>query len=135
MLTVAAVGLGTATITVTANDGRGAQAHTSFAVNVRVKLETTIFTLRPNYPNPFNPSTVIEYTVPAAQDAAMVRLAVYTMAGRLVHVLVNGLRASGLHRVTWDGTDAAGTLVASGVYLYRLEAQGFIQIRPMLLMK
>jgi len=91
--------------------------------------------LRPNYPNPFNPSTVIEYTVPAAQDAAMVRLAVYTMAGRLVHVLVNGLRASGLHRVRWDGTDAAGTLVASGVYLYRLEAQGFIQIRPMLLVK
>ena len=134
-LNVTAVGLGSATITVIAEDANGRQAQLSFAVSVSVALDTDRFTLRPNYPNPFSPSTEIEYTVPSMGGAATVRLAVYTMAGRLVRVLVNGPRVSGLHRVTWDGADAAGMLVASGVYLYRLEAEGVIEVRQMLLLK
>ena len=86
-----------------------------------------------NYPNPFNPRTRISYTVPAAE--VTVRLDVYDVAGRLVRVLVNGVQEPGVHQVEWDGADASGVPVASGVYLYRLQTGRHLQVRRMLLMK
>ena len=70
-------------------------------------------------PNPFNPATTIRYEVPTA---AQVRLMVYDVLGREVTVLVDERREPGCYAVTWDGRDAAGRLVASGVYVVRLEA-------------
>jgi len=78
----------------------------------------TAVTLLGNYPNPFNPQTVISFTLPAQQD---VQLAVYSARGRLVRRLLTGQYEAGVHRVVWDGQDATGRLAASGVYFYRLQ--------------
>ncbi len=72
------------------------------------------FHLAQNYPNPFNPSTTIEYTLPSASP---VRLAVYSILGQEVAVLVNGPMAPGSHLVRFDGTH-----LASGIYVARLVA-------------
>lgn len=69
-------------------------------------------------PNPFNPRTTIEYAV---DGGGAVRLAVYDLRGRHVRTLVEGARDAGRHRSTWDGRDADGSAVASGVYLLRLD--------------
>ncbi len=80
-----------------------------------------------NYPNPFNPSTTITYELPASSD---VRLSVYDMLGREVSVLVNGMSEAGVHEVKFDGSN-----LASGVYLYRLNAGDFVQTRRLLLLR
>jgi hypothetical protein len=92
----------------------------------------TEFTLDQNYPNPFNPTTTIQYRLP---QAATVRLAIYNVAGQLVKVLVNGQQEAGQYRVEWDGRDQAGHSVASGLYLYRIEAGSFTDHRTMMLIK
>ena len=83
--------------------------------------------LRQNYPNPFNPVTTIEFAVEQAQR---VRLAVYDLLGREVAVLVDGMQPAGTFRVPFDATD-----LASGLYLYRLEAAPGVQTRTMMLVK
>ncbi len=90
------------------------------------------FTLRSNYPNPFNPTTEIRFDV---SRPGPVRLAVYDLLGREVRTLVDGFRAAGAHTVVWDGRSDAGETVASGVYLYRMAAGGFTESRMMVLMK
>ena len=79
------------------------------------------FELGPNYPNPFNPSTVIPYQLPASTH---VRLEVFNTLGQLVATLVDGVRPAGHHTARWDATDGAGRAVAAGVYLYRLRGDG-----------
>ena len=90
------------------------------------------FELEQNYPNPFNPSTTIGFTLP---QSAAISLKIFDINGQLVKTLLNGTRAAGTHRVIWDGTDQFGAGVASGVYLYRLSAGSFTQIRKMMLIK
>ncbi len=85
------------------------------------------FYLHQNYPNPFNPVTTIRYRV---ARAANVTLKIYDLTGREVAVPVNGPRRAGEHEVLFD----AGKL-ASGVYFYRLSAEGFSQVRKMLLLR
>lgn len=72
-------------------------------------------------PNPFNPRTVVRFTVPAG---APVRLGIYDLRGRLVRVLVDGVLQPGRHEAAWDGADEAGRLAAAGVYVARLAQQG-----------
>lgn len=74
--------------------------------------------LNGNYPNPFNPSTTISFSLPADQD---VYLRVYTTRGRLVNTLVEGHQLAGRHHAVWNGKNSQGRTVASGVYFYRLE--------------
>jgi len=71
------------------------------------------------YPNPFNPSTTIEFTNPRSQPVA---LEVYDVRGRRVHVLEDGMKSSGRHAVSWDGCDGSGARLGSGQYLVRLRA-------------
>ena len=80
-----------------------------------------------NYPNPFNPTTIIGYTL---SEAGPVSLSIYTMTGQRVATLVNELQAAGQHRHSWD---ASG--FASGVYYYRLTANGREVTRKMTLIK
>ena len=69
------------------------------------------------FPNPFNPETTFSYS---QRTAGWTRLAIYDLAGRLVRTLSDGFQAAGEHRATWDGRDAGGRVVASGVYFSRL---------------
>jgi len=77
--------------------------------------------LAANYPNPFNPRTTIAFDLP---HSCGVRLAVFTPEGKRVATLVNRSLPAGRHRVFWNGSDDSGRAVASGVYFYRLEADG-----------
>lgn len=90
------------------------------------------FALEQNYPNPFNPSTTIQYEMGTSGHA---RIMIYDVLGRHVRTLVNGDMPAGVHRVTWDGRAADGATVASGVYLYRLEAGGAFKVRTMVMLK
>ena len=77
--------------------------------------------LGPNYPNPFNPSTLIPYQLSASSP---VRLEVFNILGQRVTTLVDGEQGAGSYVARWDGTDAAGRAAASGVYFYRLTVAG-----------
>ena len=85
-----------------------------------------------NYPNPFNPETTISYSVPAAGHTS---LRVYNLKGQLVRELVNGAREAGQHTVVWNGKDANGNAVSSGIYFYSLTSGGKTVNRKMLLAK
>jgi hypothetical protein len=85
------------------------------------------FSLGDNYPNPFNPTTTIEYALPKSTD---VTLTVYNLLGREVATLVNSKQKAGNHQVKFD----AGSL-ASGVYFYRIETPEFNKVRKMMLIK
>lgn len=85
-----------------------------------------------NAPNPFNPSTVIRFTL--AKEAPT-RLEVYDPMGRRVRTLVDARLPRGSHRVAWDGRDDQGRRLASGLYLYRLHSGSFSGIKKMLLLR
>ena len=85
-----------------------------------------------NYPNPFNPSTTIRYTLP---EASNVRLTIYNVLGQEVRTLVNAAQSRGVHSVQWDGRDASGRQAATGIYIYRLEAGQFVATRNMVFTK
>lgn len=79
------------------------------------------FALLPNYPNPFNPQTTIEYHLPVVSD---VGLEIYNTIGQKVRTLANQKVAAGSYRVVWNGRDDANNPVASGIYLLRFHAKG-----------
>jgi hypothetical protein len=83
--------------------------------------------LAQNYPNPFNPSTTINYTL---KNAGPVNIRVYNVTGRLVQELVNDRKSAGEHVVSFDASN-----LASGIYIYRLQAEGKVLIRKMTLIK
>ena len=88
--------------------------------------------LESNYPNPFNSSTQIPYRVSASGP---VRLVIYNVLGQPMRTLVDGVQAAGAYQVPWDGRDHSGVRVASGVYLYRLQAGAVTQVRKMLVLQ
>jgi len=88
--------------------------------------------LNQNVPNPFNPVTMIRFSV---AEAGMVNLKVFDVSGRPVRTLVEGWTEPRYYEVVWDGRDDKGNLLASGVYLYKLEAPGYVETRKMLLLK
>lgn len=88
--------------------------------------------LAQNYPNPFNPSTAIRFGLPRSGKA---RLTIYTILGEKVAELVNGTFPAGQYTYTWDGRNQYGRPVASGVYFYRLESDGKILQKKMLLVR
>jgi hypothetical protein len=86
--------------------------------------------LRAARPNPFGATTTIAFTL---ADDAPATIVVYDVAGRAVRTLVDGIMPAGEHEVVWDGRDAAGNRVASGVYLYRLRAGSTVETRRVVL--
>jgi hypothetical protein len=110
---------------------------------------TPEFSLSTNYPNPFNPVTSIEYAVGSRQTPEKAvggsrftvhgpihtTLTIYNILGQEVRTLVNEPKGPGTYEVIWDGKDKNGNEVASGVYLYRLQANDFVQAKKMVFMK
>jgi hypothetical protein len=102
------------------------------------------FVLGQNFPNPFNPSTTIAFTIPGfvgtgelggidpGRDA---NLTIFDLRGRRIITLVDSDLGPGDHRVTWDGKDDAGRSIPSGIYLYRLRSEGGILTRKMTIAK
>ena len=85
-----------------------------------------------NYPNPFNPSTTIEYSL---AESGFTELAVYNIAGQKIKSLVSSEMTAGRHSVMWDGYDDHGNAVSSGVYLSRLKSGEKVTTQRMLFMK
>jgi uncharacterized delta-60 repeat protein len=96
-----------------------------------INLPSTVY-LGNNYPNPFNSSTTIQYTLPRNE---YVRLSIYSISGQLVKTIENGVRSVGVHTESWNGTDARGRSATSGIYFYRLEAGGETFVKKMVLMR
>ncbi|MEE9430688.1 MAG: T9SS type A sorting domain-containing protein [Melioribacteraceae bacterium] len=92
------------------------------------------FSLSQNYPNPFNPSTKIEYSIPLSREARgvsnNVTLTVYDMLGRKVTTLVNQKQKPGNYKVNFNASQ-----LASGIYIYRLQAGDFVETKKLMLMK
>ncbi|AFN73325.1 hypothetical protein MROS_0081 [Melioribacter roseus P3M-2] len=85
------------------------------------------YSLEQNYPNPFNPTTTIKFSLP---EKSIVKIAVYDLLGRLVANLVNGEYAAGYHTIQFNASD-----LASGVYFYRIEANDFVSVKKLMLLK
>ncbi|MBI5265774.1 MAG: T9SS type A sorting domain-containing protein [candidate division Zixibacteria bacterium] len=92
----------------------------------------TGFALMGNYPNPFNPTTTIEYSLERTHE---VQLVIYNTLGRRVRRLVDQVQPHGVHRVGWDARDDEGRAVASGVYFYRLSVGEEARVGKMVLVR
>ena len=115
------------TLAVVPANGSGIQSRTA-----TVKVQAWALALYQNHPNPFNPATTISFTLP---DRTRVNLSVFNVEGKLVKALTDDVMNEGFKEITWDGTDANGTAVSSGVYFYRLKAGKQVLTRKMVLLK
>lgn len=99
----------------------------------QISNETPLnFSLSQNYPNPFNPETVIKFNIPEQQK---VTLEVFNSLGEKVKTLVDEIKAAGYYQVKWNGTDINNNIIASGTYIYRLKAGGFLVSKKMIFLK
>jgi hypothetical protein len=115
----------------------GGNSHDIFIDNVSVKEVVTsidseehvpyIFSLKQNYPNPFNPKTLINYQLPKTSN---VEISIYNLLGQKVAILIDEKQNPGNHQVKWD---ASG--FASGIYLYKIEAGEFQDVKKMILLR
>ncbi len=98
----------------------------------------TRYELKSNYPNPFNPSTTIEYHLPAQ---SRVTIKILSLLGQEVKTVVDGIENAGVHQSQWDGRNNSGVDAASGVYFYRIEANSiggansFARVKKMILLR
>ncbi|MDZ7360102.1 MAG: T9SS type A sorting domain-containing protein [candidate division KSB1 bacterium] len=106
------------------------RAYISFpttGVKQTVELEPRAFYLAQNYPNPFNPNTTIEFSLPRS---GLITLKMFNALGEEVATLLQEKRTAGKHNVVWNASN-----MPSGVYFYRLEGEGFVETKRLLLMK
>ena len=101
-------------------------------IEVHVDAVPTVCAAYQNYPNPFNPLCTIRYDIP---KAGRVSLTVFDVSGSLVRTLVNGWREPGVYGEIWDGKDAGGAPMPSGVYFYSLKSGDFVATRKMVLLR
>ncbi|NLT51488.1 MAG: T9SS type A sorting domain-containing protein [Ignavibacteria bacterium] len=122
-------------------------------VNVETVNPADIFQLHQNFPNPFNPSTTIKYSIPTPPclpagtaassplakgrtEVGFVTLKVYDILGREVATLVNEKKSAGTYTIKWDGTNSSGKQVSSGMYFYQLKiGDSYTETKKMLLVK
>lgn len=103
-----------------------------YVSNPQSEIPGLITKLENNYPNPFNPTTTIAFSLAKPGRTSLV---VYNLKGQIVKRLVSGDLNAGNHKVVWDGRDSLNRSVASGMYFYRLESGSYRSTRKMLLMK
>ncbi|MBI2429919.1 MAG: T9SS type A sorting domain-containing protein, partial [Ignavibacteriales bacterium] len=92
----------------------------------------TDYSLGQNFPNPFNPATTIRYNLP---HSGQVTLEVFNIVGQKVATIVDQVQSAGEWSVRWNGEDASGKLVSTGLYLYRLTAGSYVSTKKMMLIK
>jgi len=108
------------------------QTFTVAAPPTAARTPSSEIELLQNHPNPFNPSTEIPFTL---SERAQVTLRIYDASGAHVATLLDGVMGEGLNSVLWDGRDAQGRALQSGIYFYRLNGLGLDQSRKMLMLK
>jgi Tol biopolymer transport system component len=101
-------------------------------MEVNVEENSESFVLLNNYPNPFNPVTTIEFTIP---EAGFAELSVYNIAGQKVRELVSSEMTAGIHSAVWDGRDQQGNPVSSGVFISRLRTRDNVFSNRMILVR
>jgi flagellar hook assembly protein FlgD len=120
-----------AVVNATVDGTNGLAAATNLA-SMTYKAKPTVYALSPNYPNPFNPTTTIEYSIPASGN---VELAIYNAAGQKVRTLVSEHQSASFYKAVWDGRNDMGESVGSGIYFSRLVSGNFSKIQKMTLIK
>jgi len=102
------------------------------AVSNNDNLNPVVTALKGNFPNPFNPTTTIRFSI---KEAGPVKINIFNLKGQLVKQLMNADLQSGNHQLIWDGRDERGSNVASGIYFYRMESGSYRATNKMMLMK
>ncbi len=92
------------------------------------------FQLGQNYPNPFNPSTTIPFAL-TTSTPLHIQLKIYDILGQEVRILVNEPKTAGQYEIVWDGRNASGEAVASGIYIYRLQVGNKVKVKKMTLVR
>ena len=115
--------------TTTGSDGMGAIDLMVTAVGANTPK---VFSLGQNFPNPFNPTTMIAYNLPTAAD---VKLEVYNVLGAKIATLVDLKQTAGSYKVNWNAMDDFGRPVSAGIYFYRIEAGNYSKTMKLLLVK
>ncbi len=122
-----------------ASDGTGIPEVTLAPISITIGNALTPVEIAPRtglnlncIPNPFNPMTRINFSLPEEHSVC---LEILGIDGRVIQTLINETRGSGPHEVTWDGRNALGQVQASGMYFYRIQAGPYSQVRKMTLMK
>ncbi|HEX9970537.1 MAG TPA: LamG-like jellyroll fold domain-containing protein, partial [bacterium] len=105
---------------------------TAIGVNLPQEKIPDGFQLYPNYPNPFNSLTTIQFSLP---ENANVSIQIFDINGKLVRTLFQGKKEAVFHVLQWDGTDNAGRKIGSGIYLYRMVAGSFSEAKKLMLVK
>ena len=101
-------------------------------INVSAPGNLTVF---PNYPNPFNNSTIIKFSIPQTFEGNNVQLLIYNIKGEQVKKFTKNSVKAGIYQFKWNGTDLNGNHVASGLFFYRLKIGNFEKISKMILLK
>ncbi len=96
------------------------------------EISPVITELKGNYPNPFNPSTTIAYSL---KESGKVEIGIYNLKGQLVRALVSENKAAGNHIAVFDGLDCNGSSLGSGVYIYRMKAGDYAKSQKMIMLK
>jgi hypothetical protein len=100
--------------------------------SIEIGTKIPSISLLQNYPNPFKTSTELVFQIP---EPARIDLKVYNILGQEVVTLVDEVKPEGAHNITWDGRDASGQRLSSGIYFYRLKTDNFTQTRKMVLIQ
>ncbi|NQT26409.1 T9SS type A sorting domain-containing protein [candidate division KSB1 bacterium] len=108
-------------------------AHVNYSSGVNPGVENvSAFHLYPVYPNPFNPATTIRFSLDSQSETI---IQIYTLTGRIVKTLANSVFSAGHHEIKWNGTNATGMPVPSGIYMVKIETEKFSSTRKMILLK
>ena len=96
------------------------------------KQMPSIYTLHQNFPNPFNPTTQINYEMP---EDALVKVVIFDVMGRKVKTLMNESQSSGYHSLLWDATNDMDESISAGMYIYTIQARNYRSSKKMVLLK
>ena len=95
-------------------------------------INLNVFNLSSNYPNPFNPATMISYNIP---ESSYIKIDIYNSIGGIVRYLYSGQRDQGYHSIMWNSKDNSGKPVSAGLYFYSIRSDNHILSGKMLLVK
>lgn len=123
------------TATVTDSEGNTSEFSNPLTTDVPPKEQNAApgaFFLSQNFPNPFNPVTEIQYTIPVKGD---VTITIFNTVGKKIVTLINRFHSAGKYSICWNGKDTSGNRVSSGVYLYKIQIEKYKDVKKLILAK